>query len=109
MACGIPVIGAHVGGIAYTVVDGQTGLLVPPRDPVLLARALRELLGDPGRCRQLGLCARHRMETEFTWPVVASRTAALYDDVIRQAHNLNRSSFVIPGLPQDRSRAVWGD
>jgi len=109
MACGIPVIGAHVGGIAYTVVDGQTGLLVPPRDPVLLARALRELLGDPGRCRQLGLCARHRMETEFTWPVVASRTAALYDNVIQQAHTVNRSAFVIPGLPQGRSRAVWGD
>ena len=49
MACGVPVVASAVGGLAETVVDGRTGRLVPPRDPLALALALRELIGDPER------------------------------------------------------------
>jgi glycosyltransferase involved in cell wall biosynthesis len=47
MACGVPVVGSAVGGIKMTVADGETGLLVPPRDPAALAGSLSMLLGQP--------------------------------------------------------------
>ena len=49
MACGVPVVATAVGGLIDTVVDGVTGVHVPPRDPAALAAALRELLADPAR------------------------------------------------------------
>ncbi|MFX6637343.1 glycosyltransferase, partial [Acinetobacter baumannii] len=49
MACGRPVIGADVGGIRHTVVDGETGYLVPPHDPPALAERLKWLHDDPLR------------------------------------------------------------
>ncbi len=47
MACGTPVIGSAVGGIKYSVVDGQTGFLVPPNDPDILAKKLAQLFSQP--------------------------------------------------------------
>ncbi|HZS94581.1 MAG TPA: glycosyltransferase [Chloroflexota bacterium] len=82
MACGRPVIGSAVGGLTYTIEDGVTGFLVPPRDPDTLAARLRELLTEPQRRDSMGRAARERVEREFTWPLVAKRTAALYDDVL---------------------------
>ena len=79
MACGTPVIGSAVGGITYTIANGETGLLVPPRDPEALARALQTILSDADRRARMGRAARLRVEREFTWDMVASRTAALYD------------------------------
>lgn len=88
-ASGRPVIGSDVGGIAYTVAHGETGLLVPPRDPASLAAAIGGLLADQARREAFGRAARARVETLFTWPVVAARTAALYQDVIEDAHRSN--------------------
>ena len=82
MACGRPVVGAAVGGIAYTVVDGVTGCLVPPRDPVALADRLDLLLARPGLRARMGAAARERVEQEFTWPTTAGRTAALYGRLV---------------------------
>lgn len=85
MACGRPLIGSAVGGITYTVVDGVTGFLVPPRDPEALAAHLGRLLADPDLRARMGRAARARVEHEFTWPVVAERTAALYATLLEQA------------------------
>ena len=82
MACGRPVIGSAVGGITYTVKAGETGLLVPPRNPGALAASLQELLSQPELCMQMGLAARKRVEREFTWSIVAMRTASLYETVL---------------------------
>jgi glycosyltransferase involved in cell wall biosynthesis len=82
MACGRPVIGSAVGGIAFTIQDGLTGLLVPPADPAALARALYQLLSYPALRAQMGNAARQRVEQEFTWAMVARRTAALYQSVL---------------------------
>jgi D-inositol-3-phosphate glycosyltransferase len=82
MACGRPVIGSAVGGITYTIADGETGLLVPARDPAALAAALRQLLMNPERRVEMGRAARRRVEREFTWPVVAHRTEALYRELL---------------------------
>ncbi len=82
MACGRPVIGSAVGGIAYTIADGKTGFLVPSQDPKALANGLYALLIDPKRCTHMGLAARRRVEREFTWETVAQRTSRLYEAVI---------------------------
>jgi len=81
MACGVPVIGSAVGGITYTIADGETGLLVPPRDPERLACALYDLLAAPDARHRMGAAAHARAERLFTWPVVAQRTAALYEEL----------------------------
>ena len=81
MACGTPVVGSNVGGIKDTVVDGVTGHLVPPDDPLALADCLATLLADPGRRRAMGLQARRRARASYTWASVARRVAAVYDEV----------------------------
>ncbi|MFO1338481.1 MAG: glycosyltransferase family 1 protein [Burkholderiaceae bacterium] len=78
MACGTPVIGAAVGGIQHTVVDGMTGYLVPPHDPEALAQRLDELRRSPRLARIMGRAGRARVHREFTWDIVAQRLAQLY-------------------------------
>ncbi|GAC1390524.1 MAG: glycosyltransferase family 1 protein [Ktedonobacteraceae bacterium] len=82
MACGRPVIGSAVGGITYTIADGETGFLVPPRDPQMLAARLYQLLVEPERCVRMGQAARIRVERGFTWETVAKRTSTLYESIL---------------------------
>src|SRR5690606_38167121 len=65
MACGRPVVGSAVGGISFTVEDGRTGFLVPPRDPEALAARLTRLLTDASLRERMGRAARDRVEREF--------------------------------------------
>jgi glycosyltransferase involved in cell wall biosynthesis len=89
MACGRPVVGAAVGGIQDTVVDGRTGYLVPPNDPVALAERLAQLGADPGLGERLGRAGLARARRHFTWERVA---AALLDVYRRAAHCAQRST-----------------
>jgi hypothetical protein len=82
MACERPVVGSAVGGITSTVIDGQTGFLVPPRDPEILAARLYDLLTNTEKRARMGKTARARVEQEFTWSVTARRTTALYESLI---------------------------
>ncbi|PZS08350.1 MAG: glycosyltransferase family 1 protein, partial [Chloroflexi bacterium] len=82
MACGRPVVGSAVGGITFTIADGETGYLVPPRDPEALADRLRFLLIHRDMCRLMGGRARARIEEEFTWVRAARNTTALYRQVL---------------------------
>jgi D-inositol-3-phosphate glycosyltransferase len=84
MACGRPVIGSAVGGITYTIKDGETGYLVPPRDPEALAARLQQMFSQPELCTKMGLAARRRVEREFSWPIVAMRTGALYETLLAE-------------------------
>lgn len=90
MACGRPVIGADVGGISFTVNDGETGFLVPPRDPEALADRLQQFMANPDLRRQMGAAARTRVEAEFSWQRVADRTDALYQRLLA-AHRHRKS------------------
>jgi D-inositol-3-phosphate glycosyltransferase len=81
MACGTPVIGANVGGIKYSVVDGVTGALVPPESPEELAGKVYELLLDKDRLQQLGKNAIERVNRYFTWASVAEKVNALYEGI----------------------------
>lgn len=74
MAAGRPAVCTAVGGVPELVVDGETGYLVPPKDPQSLARRLIEVLSDPAARARMGAAARNRVETEFS--LKASITAA---------------------------------
>jgi glycosyltransferase involved in cell wall biosynthesis len=78
MAHGRPVVATGVGGLRDLVMDGETGLVVPTRDPVALRAALDRLLGDPGLRRRLGSGGRERAQEHFSWDVVTEATVAAY-------------------------------
>ncbi|HRO59900.1 MAG TPA: glycosyltransferase [Burkholderiaceae bacterium] len=78
MACARPVVGSAVGGIKYSVDDGVTGLLVPPRDPTALAAALLRLRRDPQWACEMGRAGRARVASQFTWSRVAAELARVY-------------------------------
>ncbi|SEL96865.1 glycosyltransferase [Nonomuraea pusilla] len=80
MACGVPVVASAVGGHLDTVAGA--GVLVPPRKPRALARALRLLLDDPARRRAVGEAGARRARERYGWPRVAERTEAVYEQVI---------------------------
>jgi D-inositol-3-phosphate glycosyltransferase len=86
MACGTPVAGADVGGIRYSVENGVTGALVPPKDPDALGACLARMLGEPARLRELGRNGIRRVNGQFTWPKVARSIGLLYEQVAQDAH-----------------------
>jgi glycosyltransferase involved in cell wall biosynthesis len=78
MACGVPVVASAVGGLIDSVVDGVTGVHVPPHDPTALSEALSALLADPPRRRRLGRAGVQRAHSRYTWERVAADTEAAY-------------------------------
>jgi glycosyltransferase involved in cell wall biosynthesis len=83
LACQTPVVAADAGAVSE-VVTPECGVLVPPRDPDALAAAIWGLLDDPARRERLGQAGRERMEREFSWPVCAANTVAVYRQVLAQ-------------------------
>jgi D-inositol-3-phosphate glycosyltransferase len=84
MACGIPVIGANVGGIKYSVVDGKTGFLVPPNDPLALAEKIEQLVTDNKLLASMKANAIKRVNKLFTWAKIATSVNKLYDSLIAE-------------------------
>jgi glycosyltransferase involved in cell wall biosynthesis/phosphoheptose isomerase len=78
MACGVPIVASAVGGMIDTVVDGVTGVHVPPRDPDRLAAALRGLLDDPARREEYGAAGVERARRLFDWNRIAAATLDVY-------------------------------
>jgi len=76
-----PVVATPVGGTPELVVDGETGLLVPPRDPEALADALGALVADPQRARRLGEAGYARVAERFTVERMTTRVLEVYDEV----------------------------
>ncbi len=93
MACGTPVIGANVGGIKYSVIDGETGALVPPENPAALAEKIDELLADKALLGQMGINALARVNTYFTWATVAQKISNLYQKMIAATNSLQQASL----------------
>jgi D-inositol-3-phosphate glycosyltransferase len=77
MACGVPVLASAVGGLVDTVVDGVTGVHVPPRRPDEAARALRELLDRPRQRAAMGAAGLERAR-RYDWDRIAAATLAVY-------------------------------
>jgi glycosyltransferase involved in cell wall biosynthesis len=86
-ACGTPVVASAVGGLSETVVDGVTGLLVPPRAPDRLAFAVRTLLSDEALRTRLGRAAVARASL-YAWERVAAATVELYSVVAARPRRL---------------------
>ena len=84
MAHGRPVVASAVGGLRDLVVDGETGLLVPPRDEAALRAALERLLADDELRAQLGSAGRRRAQRLFAWDAVTDATIAAYEDATRK-------------------------
>jgi D-inositol-3-phosphate glycosyltransferase len=85
MACGTPVIGTKVGGIKTTVIDGETGYLVPPNDPEALAERLAWLHSNPHIAQRMGWAGIRRAHQHFTWRHVAANIARVYESVLEAA------------------------
>ncbi len=81
MACGTPVIGANVGGIKFSVQDGITGFLVPPKDPQALGEKTVALLKSGDLLHTMQENAVNRVNRMFTWLQVAGSADAFYDTV----------------------------
>ena len=91
MACGTPVVASKVGGLAFSVQDGQTGFLVPERNAEVLADKICLLLNDVDLRQRLGAQAADWAQ-RYEWPVVATQILRLYEDVQPAAESLARVS-----------------
>ncbi len=80
-----PVVAARVGSVPEIVADGETGLLVPPDDPMALAGAISSLLADVDRAAAYGRAGLERARREFSVAKMADRTAAVYAALARSA------------------------
>ena len=79
MACGVPVIASAVGAHLDSIIDGVTGLLVPPDRPARTARLARELLTDPTLRTALGYAGADRARSRYSWERVSQELVRVYE------------------------------
>jgi glycosyltransferase involved in cell wall biosynthesis len=91
MACGAPVLGTEIGAYREIVRHGESGWLVPPRDPRALADAIRMLWNDAALRERLSAGGRQRVLETFNWRKAAEETLAVYEEVIPA----RRKTFVV--------------
>jgi glycosyltransferase involved in cell wall biosynthesis len=91
MACGVPVVASAVGGLLDTVVDGGTGVHVPPRRPDVLGPVLAGLLDDPGRRRKLGRAGARRARVHYGWSTIGAATVDTYAELLDRAAVVTRA------------------
>lgn len=85
MACGTPVVATGDGGQVDAVVDGTTGILVPPRRPALLAQRIRRLMEHPMQLAAFGVAAADRARSRYSWDRIARETLSVYDRALDTA------------------------
>jgi glycosyltransferase involved in cell wall biosynthesis len=82
MELGLPIVASNVGGIPDVVVNGESGILVPEKDPVALANAFKRLEADPTLIQKLLAGARKRIDKCFTWDGIIERQVEVYKRVV---------------------------
>jgi D-inositol-3-phosphate glycosyltransferase len=87
MAAGTPVIASKVGGLQYSIADGETGLLVPPQEPDALASAISSVLNDRSRSSAMGKAGAARVESQFSCAAVAAKINKLYGSLLQSLKN----------------------
>jgi glycosyltransferase involved in cell wall biosynthesis len=85
MACGTPVVASDVGGLKFSIVPEETGLLVPPQDVNGFAQAIDRILSDELWARKLRRQASLRVQQNFSWSGVAARLSDLYRRLLAQS------------------------
>ena len=83
MELGLPIVASNVGGIPDVVIDGETGILVPEKDPEALANAYKRLASNPELISQLLAGAQKRIAECFTWDGIIERQIAVYNKVLK--------------------------
>jgi glycosyltransferase involved in cell wall biosynthesis len=82
MAAGVPVVATRVGGNSEVVAHGETGFLVPPRDPAALAEGILTLLRDAGQARTFGEAGRRRVSQRFSLERMIRDTELVYEELL---------------------------
>jgi len=82
MAAGLPIVGTASGGTPEILRDGESGLLLPPRDAAALADTLAQLLSDPERMQRLGRNARHEAQNRFSHHLQCERYETVYGQLM---------------------------
>ncbi|AFZ45113.1 glycosyl transferase group 1 [Halothece sp. PCC 7418] len=82
MACGTPVIASDVGGLRFTVIHNQTGLLVSPQDEMGFAHAMEHILNHPHYAQKLQRRAIKRVQNYFSWSGVAGQLSGVYRNLL---------------------------
>jgi len=96
MACGTPVVASAVGGLKFTVISEETGLLVPPHDVSQFAHAIGRILNDDIWSRKIRKQASTRVQQNFSWTGVAIQLSDLYRRLLAQ-------SLLSPGMARGSS------
>ncbi len=96
MACGTPVVASDVGGLKFTVISEETGLLVPPQDVSKFAHAIGRILTDEIWARKIRKQASTRVQQNFSWAGVSIQLSDLYRRLLAQ-------SSVSPGMGRGSS------
>jgi D-inositol-3-phosphate glycosyltransferase len=102
MACGTPVVASRVGGMASTVLDGQTGFLAPVGDAPAFAEAVQKILATPATWQAMSQAGQRRAQA-FTWPRIVERTQQLYQQLLRQDTATNGQPAAAEAVPIVRS------
>lgn len=82
MVAGKPVVGTNVDGIPEAVIDGETGILVPPADENNLTKAILGLVNDPEKAKQMGIAGRNRAIAEFSSERHAKEVLKVYQEIL---------------------------
>ncbi len=82
MSCGLPVVATMAGALPEVVEDGESGILVPPRDHSALAGAIKRLLSDESLRQTMGEKGKERVQKHFTWKEATRKTLEVYREVL---------------------------
>ncbi|MFC5714248.1 N-acetyl-alpha-D-glucosaminyl L-malate synthase BshA [Thalassorhabdus alkalitolerans] len=87
MACGVPVVGTAVGGIPEVVLDGETGFITPPEDPVTAGEKAVELLGNESLYKKLSVSSKERAQQQFSSFSIVEQYESIYKTALENEEN----------------------
>jgi glycosyltransferase involved in cell wall biosynthesis len=105
MVAGKPVVATRGGGVLETVKDGETGILVPMGDADAMAEAMKYLLRNPEKAREMGLAGRQRVRECFTINLTVQRVQEVYEEIFRRRDGQNAK---IKALAAARNQQLQG-
>ncbi|MCL1468257.1 glycosyltransferase family 1 protein [Argonema galeatum A003/A1] len=108
MACGTPVVASNVGGLKFTVVPEETGLLVPPQDTAAFAQGIDRILADELWAQKLRIQASVRVRQNFSWTGVAIQLSELYRRLLAESIMGEHFSHLPLSRTSERSVAQVG-